>query len=306
MNQFSSAPEISIIIPTYNRAEMIKDTINSILNQNDCTSELIVIDDCSTDNTGEIIKSIDNQNIYYYKLQSNSGSQVARNFGSEKANADLLLFLDSDDILLPGSLRFRIDYFQSHPECESSYSDYEVCFKGVNKDYKKIVTLRKLSYREVLTELAVVPTSVLIIRSKIFNEIGKFDIKLPACHDDDIYIQCFKRNGCHYISTLAIKFINHPGQRVGTSINLANGKTLLLKKYKNEILEELGKSYLSKHYITNSIDYLFINNFEKFKESWFNINSKSIFLYSYFILEITKRIAFILGRNIRSIIYRIN
>jgi len=298
-------PEISIIIPAYNRALYIENTINSVLNQRGCTFEIILVDDFSTDNTQDVVDSINNDIISYYRLEKNSGSQIARNYGAQKAKSELLIFLDSDDMLFPGSLNKRLKYFESNPDCESSYSDYEVCFKGVNRDYKKNVIVDNLTYSDVLTRLEVVPTSLLMIRKHVFNEIGKFDIQLPACHDDDIYIRCFKRNTCHYISTVAVQFINHSGPRVGSSINLANGRAIIIEKYKDEILKELGSKGLKKHTVKNSIDFLFLNDIENYKISLSKINSRSLSFYCFFIFEFIKRILFKLARTIRALYYRL-
>ena len=300
----NSQLEISVIIPAYNRAASIVNTINSVLTQKGCTFEIIIVDDCSTDNTENAIRSLNNKIISFYKLHKNRGSQYARNYGAERAKSELLIFLDSDDALLPNSLYSRLKYFESNPDCESSYSDYEVCFKGVNRDYKKNVIVNDLTYRDVLTRLAVVPTSLLMIRKNVFNEIGKFDENLPACHDDDIYIQCFKRNKCHYISTVTVQFINHSGPRVGSSINLANGRAIIIEKYKDEIVKELGSKGLRKHTVKNSIDYLFLNDIKNYKKSWSKINSKSLSLYCFFIFESIKRILFKLARRIRAMVYK--
>jgi len=248
-------PEVSVIIPTYNRALTLYNTIDSVLKQKECTFEIIIIDDNSSDNTKEIINKMNNDIIIYFCLEKNMGPQFARNYGAQKAKSELLIFLDSDDILFPESLKKRLKYFESNPDCQSSYSDYEVCFKGVNRDYKKKVIVNNLTYSDVLTQLEVVPTSLLMIRKQFFNEIGKFDTQLPACHDDDIYIQCFKKNTCHYIPIVAVKFINHSGNRVGTSKNLARGRAILIKKYRDDILKELGPNGLNKHKVKNSIDF---------------------------------------------------
>ena len=76
-------PLVSVIIPTYNRGRLILDSINSVLNQTYKNIELIVVDDCSTDDTEKTVKSIDDSRIKYIKLEKNSGACVARNKGIE-------------------------------------------------------------------------------------------------------------------------------------------------------------------------------------------------------------------------------
>lgn len=94
----SSKIKFSIITPTYNRGKFLHTCVNSVLNQEYSNWELIIVDDGSTDNTEEIIKSFNDNRIKYYHKENEERS-VARNFGIKKANGDYLLFLDSDDFL---------------------------------------------------------------------------------------------------------------------------------------------------------------------------------------------------------------
>lgn len=90
----------SIIIPTFNRAEMLRKAIGSVLNQTYANWELIIVDDGSTDNTEEVVHSFDHHKIYYYKLSGRKERSFARNFGFDQCTGDFICFLDSDDYLL--------------------------------------------------------------------------------------------------------------------------------------------------------------------------------------------------------------
>lgn len=95
----------SIIVPTYNRAETISDTIQSVLCQAYPHFELIVVDDGSTDNTEDVVKSFNDERIFYFKKQ-NAERGAARNYGTEQSKGEYLTFLDSDDIVYPQLLEF--------------------------------------------------------------------------------------------------------------------------------------------------------------------------------------------------------
>jgi len=95
--------KFSIIIPTYNRADLISDTLNSLKQQQYENFEIIVVDDGSTDNTGEVVDAIQNDKVFYFKKE-NAERAAARNFGIRKASGDYITFLDSDDILYPDAL----------------------------------------------------------------------------------------------------------------------------------------------------------------------------------------------------------
>ncbi|GIW67092.1 MAG: glycosyl transferase family 2 [Candidatus Parcubacteria bacterium] len=108
----------SIITPTYNRAYIINKTIESVLRQNFDDWEMIIIDDGSTDNTKDIVQKYLQQSskIKYLRLERNSGPNIARNFGVEKAKGDWLIFLDSDDELIDNALEVIHSYIQKLPD----------------------------------------------------------------------------------------------------------------------------------------------------------------------------------------------
>ncbi len=97
----------SIIIPTYNRADLIKITLDSVLAQNYPSCEIIVVDNCSTDNTAEVLQPlVDAGEIRFIRHEQNLGRSQSRNTGFENATGEWLLFLDSDDLMAEGALSF--------------------------------------------------------------------------------------------------------------------------------------------------------------------------------------------------------
>ena len=99
---------VSVIIPVYNSEKYVKEAIDSVLKQTYQNFEIIVVDDCSTDNSCQIIKKIDDQRIRLIKLDKNSGVAVARNIAIENAKGQYIAFLDSDDIWLEDKLLQQI------------------------------------------------------------------------------------------------------------------------------------------------------------------------------------------------------
>lgn len=103
----------SIIIPTYNRANLIAGAIKSVLDQSFSKFELIIVDDGSTDNTEEVVRSFSDIRIRYYK-KINEERAVARNFGINKANGEYITFLDSDDILYRNHFEEGVKYISQN------------------------------------------------------------------------------------------------------------------------------------------------------------------------------------------------
>lgn len=120
----------SIVIPTYNRAEFIKTTINSVLEQTYFNFELIVVDDGSTDGTQEIIENyLADIRIQYFKV-NNRERGAARNFGTLKSKGDYITFLDSDDIFLPWHLQSAAKFIELDKQPEAFHQTYEVMESG--------------------------------------------------------------------------------------------------------------------------------------------------------------------------------
>lgn len=113
-------PLVSIIIPTYNRASLIHTAINSVINQSYKNWECIIIDDGSNDNSIEVLKEYSNSDSrisYYSRYSLPKGAPTCRNIGLEKAKGEFVIFLDSDDYLLPFCVEQRVDYFLDNMGC---------------------------------------------------------------------------------------------------------------------------------------------------------------------------------------------
>ena len=298
---------VSVIIPTYNRSKLLKRALHSVLEQNDVTFEVVVVDDLSTDGSYEMILSLNDSRIKYFCLPEKSGAQVARNYGVHKSQYELITFLDSDDIFLPGALSFRVQYFRKNPECECSYSGYEVSSPARHGNYLKTAIFSAghydAQYKVALRWLVVAPVIVLMIRRSVFYEIGEWDTKLPSGHDDDIFLRCAKRGKCHYIPHVVARIINHPGERVATILRLAQGRTMLIEKYKEDIISELGSKGIQSHYLNNGIDYLFAKEFVEFFHQV--KNSRKYGTVPWWTLGelLIKRAILTTARKIRSVIY---
>ena len=96
--------EVSIIIPTYNRANKLSGSVQSVLDQTYTDFKLIIVDDASTDDTEKIVSMIDDDRIQYHRLETNKGAAGARNEGVRLADSEWIAFHDSDDKWLPGKL----------------------------------------------------------------------------------------------------------------------------------------------------------------------------------------------------------
>src|SRR5262245_46961170 len=108
-------PKVSVIIPTHNRADFLRDAIFSVLNQTFQDFEIIVVDDASTDNTSEVIGAFNDERIRYLRHDTNKGGSAARNTGILNSQCDYIAFLDDDDQWLPEKLAKQVDTLIASP-----------------------------------------------------------------------------------------------------------------------------------------------------------------------------------------------
>jgi glycosyltransferase involved in cell wall biosynthesis len=117
-----AAPKFSIIIPAYNNAEFLVETIRSCLNQTFANFELIVVNDASPDNTDEIMRCFDDRRIKYLVHKKNKGLSAARNTGIRASTGEYIALLDGDDIFHPKKLEIHYDFLEQHPEIGVTYN----------------------------------------------------------------------------------------------------------------------------------------------------------------------------------------
>lgn len=139
---------VSVIMPSYNTASYISESIKSVLAQTYSNWELIIVDDCSTDNTDAIVADFDDARIRYFKNKKNSGAALTRNRALREAKGEWIAFLDSDDIWLPKKLERQIMFMKENGYV-FSYHEYEKIDEasktlGVLVTGPEIVTRRKM------------------------------------------------------------------------------------------------------------------------------------------------------------------
>ena len=117
--------KVSVIMPSYNSEEFIAESINSVLAQTYENFELLIVDDCSTDKTIEVVKGFNDDRIKLFVNERNSGAAVSRNRAIREATGKWIAFLDSDDLWFSDKLEKQITYMQNNG-IAFSYTDYEV------------------------------------------------------------------------------------------------------------------------------------------------------------------------------------
>ena len=115
---------VSIIMPSWNTGKFIAESIKSVIDQTYTNWELIIVDDCSTDNTDEVVNSFNDNRIKYFHNEKNSGAALTRNKALREARGEWIAFLDSDDLWMPKKLEHQINFMKKN-RCNLSYTEYE-------------------------------------------------------------------------------------------------------------------------------------------------------------------------------------
>lgn len=180
-------PNVSVIIPTYNRWPMVGAAVASVLAQSYRDFELIVVDDGSTDGTSTELIQFGSQLRYF--RQERSGVSAARNVGVRQSCGRLIAFLDSDDLWQPDKLKIQVHFMENSPEVQICQTD-EVWFRhGVRVNPR--IKHRKPSgdIFERSLDLCLVSPSAVMLTREVFDRSGGFDESLPVCEDYDLWLR---------------------------------------------------------------------------------------------------------------------
>lgn len=206
--------KVSVIVPTYNRAHMVTETIDSILAQTFKDFELIVVDNESTDNTEEAIKSYADERIRYFKHRNNGVVAVNRNYGIGKAQGQYIAFCDDDDLWLPEKLERQLPEFEKDNQiglvCTNSiifdrHGEHGEMIKAKLKDSD--FTLESLIWGN-----PVIGSSALVKR-QVVDDVGMMDEspEIFTSEDYELWLRIAKRYKIKYIDLPLIKYRTHAG-----------------------------------------------------------------------------------------------
>ena len=178
---------VSVVIPTYNRADFVREAIASVLRQDYPAIELIVVDDGSRDGTAAVVSGFGP--AVQYLWQENRGVSAARNRGGAASSGDLIAFLDSDDLWLPRKVSAQVAYFEANAEAQACHTDEIWIRRGVRVNERRIH--HKHGGWQFLASLprCLISPSAIMMRRTLWDRLGGFDESLPACEDYDLWLR---------------------------------------------------------------------------------------------------------------------
>ncbi|MBO4908227.1 MAG: glycosyltransferase [Lachnospiraceae bacterium] len=231
--------KVTVIIPTYNRAGTIEKAIKSVLDQTFEDFTLIVVDDCSSDDTEKVVANIPDERIVYHRLSENKGAAGARNEGARLATTEFIAFQDSDDAWLPDKLEKQMKYMEDHPEAGMVYGRMRVISPEKTYEFPNEAVTGDLEGKIYpwLLRRNTVGTPVMFIKKKYFEETGGFDTSLRCLEDWEFAIRFSKRFEIGYIDDVLMDSFLSEG---GVSRNIGayyETRCKMLSLYKNDIID---------------------------------------------------------------------
>jgi len=182
---------ITVIIPAYNAAAFIKRSIDSVLTQRHSAQEIIVVDDGSTDGTGEIVKKYGQRVRYMY--QENRGVSAARNRGIREASGEWIAFLDADDEWLPEKIHAQIELFRQFSHLKWGYANYLTNYSGKQWHKRSALPAPKQHYMEDYLDAYCKGfhawTGTVMIHRSVFDTVGLFEPGMKRAQDNDLWFR---------------------------------------------------------------------------------------------------------------------
>ncbi len=235
---------VSVIIPTYGRPHLVGRAIASVLRQTYENIEIIVIDDCSDDNTPEVIKRFSDPRIRYLRNTRNLGVSASRNMGIKVAHGKYVSFLDDDDELLPKKIAKQLELLTLKKSVNVAYCSSIKMYRDVSIENKAKVRGNIHNYA-----LRSCPNSIntLLVKRECFDVIGMFDESLSGLFEDwDLWIRLSKRYKFDYVDEPLVIYHLY-GEQVSFDLSRKIiASKLIVEKYKREL--EKNRKILYWHY----------------------------------------------------------
>ena len=230
---------VSIIMPLFNSEKYISESIQSVLNQTYTNWELIIVNDCSTDKSVEIVKLFEDKRIKLLHNKKNSGAALSRNYALREAKGKWIAFLDADDQWLPEKLEKQIIFMEKN-NYHVSYTDYRACVNGVWEKYIRTAP-NKINYRKIINYCYPFTSTVMYER----EVIGLVQIQdLKKNNDYAMWLHVFKDKMGFRLSECLSFYIKHEN-------SISNVKKSRLIKYHFQLFkQELRKNSFSSFWLT--------------------------------------------------------
>ncbi|OXB16131.1 glycosyltransferase family 2 protein [Flavobacterium reichenbachii] len=241
-------PKVSVLLPVYNCEDYIKETIDSVLTQTFPDFELIIIDDCSTDNTVEIIEKYDDSRIKFIRKEKNSGYTDSLNFGIGVANGEYIARLDGDDICAETRFEKQVNFLDSNPEIILCGTAIQII--GTNDILKHPRTHEEIKIKLCFGTAFCHPS--VMVRKKVLEE-NKYDKNFEPAEDYELWTRLAFKGRLANIDEVLLFYRIHSNQVSNTKKEIQHNAASACRK------RMLNKLDLENHFSEQEINHIVIN-----------------------------------------------
>jgi glycosyltransferase involved in cell wall biosynthesis len=228
-------PLVTVVIPCYNQAPFLSEAIESVLSQSYPNFEVVVVDDGSTDNTSQVASRYAEAGVRLIR-QENRGPSAARNRSLDEARGKYVVFLDSDDRLLPEALEVGVRELESHPECAFVFGRLRVV--GTEGSYVGAPLppyIRTDYYGALLRDNYIGTPGVAMFRRSVFDSVGGFDTSLHAAEDYDLYLRVASEFPIHHHDRLVVSWRRHGANTSHDSARMLKATLKMLRSQQERV-----------------------------------------------------------------------
>ena len=255
---------ISVLVPTYNRAHMIGDAIDSLLEQTYSNLQIIVVDDGSTDNTQEVVRLFGDSRIDYYKID-HCGVSGASNYGLSKAESNIIIRLGSDDYCDPNRIQVQYSFYQHN---RGQYGIIGSNFYVVDKNKNLLLkTVYPKGHKQIIEQLprkCCLADPTVFYRKDIIQEIGGYNQNKTAAEDWELYLRLINKTKFYNIQRFLVTIRKHD-HNLSTSNEIFNKENIdVPKSFFEKIIQiEKNKKKLAKAFFDMGYVYYYQNELDK-------------------------------------------
>lgn len=255
-------PFVSIILPTFNRAQVLKKAIQSIVNQTYLNWELIIVDNYSTDETDKVLEGFTDPRVKVLKINNGGSIGKSRNLGIENSTGELLAFIDSDDTWFDSKLKTCVDNMTQTTDLV--YHDLLISYNGDLK--KNIKSKARILIKPVIKDLLIngnpIANSSVVVRRKIFEKIGKIneDLTVNPSVDYHTWLKlAMHSDSFYYIQKVLGTYLVHPEGESQRDMSISDSVVIsefasLLSEREFEYVRK-GLNYISGRYKYTKYEY---------------------------------------------------
>ncbi len=226
-------PEVSVVMPVYNRESLVGASVASVLAQTCKNFELLVVDDGSTDGTAEVVRRFNDHRLRYIRIENSGRPAVPRNVGIRAARSPLIAFIDSDDLWLPGKLERQLKVLKSNASLGFCYS-WASFFDGqtdLGLCGPKTSSVPDWIFEELLSHRCFIPTATMVMERELIERVGGFDESPSLCavEDYDLWLRVARLASGRFLPEVLVRYRVH-------EMNISGDKAFMLK-HQRQVLE---------------------------------------------------------------------